>query len=320
MRYPMLKNWIVFRRAGGGRVRAADCLTGEEYLMHDAVYRFARALDGRTDPFSVCPSASRKSVLEMLGALDRQGLLRWDRILERSDGTVYRTVWVWRPAPRQRALCRLANGLLMLLWLPVLCLGFTQIPAISLELTIGSWLGYLAGILPGLALHELAHAAAATAFAGRVFEIGVMVEWFCPGAYTLYDCGEIKGRGRRIQACAAGVEMNFLLAGAALLMAGMQGGGFWLGAALCNMMVGAVNLVLLEGRDGMEIVWELLDIPNGGRDVPAVLGSRRARRALNRDGWGALRLAVYKILSLFRLLPVLMGVGCLCGIFLILAM
>ena len=57
-------------------------------------------------------------------------------------------------------------------------------------ITIGSIFGLLVGIF----LHELGHMFACIAYGGEVFEVGVMLQFFLPGAYVLMNKNRIKNR------------------------------------------------------------------------------------------------------------------------------
>lgn len=72
--------------------------------------------------------------------------------------------------------------------------------------------GSVVGMLIGLVMHELGHMFACLTYGGRVFKVGVMLQFLLmPGAYVLMNESNIKKRMKRVQVSAAGIEMNLIL-------------------------------------------------------------------------------------------------------------
>ena len=156
------------------------------------------------------------------------------------------------------------------------------------------------GVFLGMILHESAHGAAALAYGGRVYEMGVSIQYFIPGAYTLMDHCRIKKRLRRVQVMAAGVESNFWLAGVFLILCcrfPLHHTMFFM-IAVQNLLLGTLNLLFINGVDGGRILCELLGDPNSIEKAIRVTTSRRELCSLwKRGASGRVKAAVCFILS-----------------------
>lgn len=288
MKYPRIANYLVFSPKGRGQYTVRDCLNEEEYTFGSLIARFAGRLDGKTDPYRIIPGLERETVERMLFCLEEHGLLREGRVLTSSFATVLVTLLIPKWSPASRAFARVFNTLLKWLWLPVPAAGVLLFLRLLPDLNGGGILaGTLLGLALGIPLHELGHAFACIAGGGRVFEMGVMTQFLLPGAYVLLDMEEIKNRFHRAQVHAAGVEMNFLLAGIFLLLTcfGWQGTTFF-SAAINNLVLAVFNLTLAQGLDGMGILSELLAADDLVEQARQLLGSKREKGRLRRRGAG----------------------------------
>ena len=147
--------------------------------------------------------------------------------------------------------------------------------------------GSVAGMLIGLVMHELGHMFACLAYGGRVFEVGVMLQFlFMPGAYVLMNESKIKKRMRRVQVSAAGIEMNLLLTAIFLIISARfeSLSGFFLGAAIQNVFLALLNLTLVDGFDGMAIMGELLGVENVISKARRITRFKFKRKKLEKDG------------------------------------
>ena len=125
--YPKINNWLVFGPRKNETCQVLDCLNDESYSFGSEIARFAKKLDGSTDPYSIFPSLPRRTVTEMLRELDRCGLLRRSRILSSSLNGLDISLWTTAPDRRQSGLPRILNALLLLTFLPLFlggCLTF----------------------------------------------------------------------------------------------------------------------------------------------------------------------------------------------------
>lgn len=261
MNYPKLCNWILFKKLPDGRYSARDCATDSEYTLGRTIAYFARKLDGKTDPFSVLPGCPRREVQEMLDDLNRVDFLRYGRVMSSSKGSVTCTLITPRKYRSKSILPVLFNYLLLILWLPTFLYGLhsfiTELPDIDNgSVLLGQWIAIVIGSI----FHEAAHATAALCYRARVFEAGVLLMNYMPGAYVMIDDTPVKSKLRKVQIMAAGVEMNMFLSGVALLLCiyiPTQSGLFF-GFAFSNLLLALLNLTFSEGLDGMAAMGKLM--------------------------------------------------------------
>ena len=292
MRYPMFINWAVFARRPDGTYLVTDTLTERSFCLSAEAARFAKRLDGRTSPSLAAGRLGRRQAADLLRLFEELDLLRRSRVLETSFLSICWTAAIFRRNPPRRA-AAWGNLALLLLWLPVFLLGVRLFCDAGFPADDACFLrGALAGLLPGVLLHELAHACAAWSSGGHVFEFGLCLHRLVPGAYVLTDVSDVRGSLRQAQIDAAGVEMNLLLTGLFLLAAcaAPQAGAFLAGAAYLNFLLAVGNLLPLPGVDGGRVLAVLLGLPeldSRARDV--ALGRARRRRlfAAGTDGKAA---------------------------------
>jgi putative peptide zinc metalloprotease protein len=115
-----------------------------------------------------------------------------------------------------------------------------------------------------LSLHELGHAVVARCFNVNVPEIGIMLYWFMPCAYTnLSGITFLEQRWKRILTLFAGILMNILLMGISLLLLNVVPGNmynFTLWFAVSNLSIIFVNLMIFIKLDGYFLLEELLSL------------------------------------------------------------
>ena len=113
------------------------------------------------------------------------------------------------------------------------------------------------------AFHELAHAIVARRFDIPVPELGLMLYFFIPCAYTnLTYVGIIKSKKKRMLSLSAGVFSNFLIAGISLLVAAETTGRvhiFFLEMVFVNIVFVISNLMVFLEFDGYYLLEVLLD-------------------------------------------------------------
>lgn len=311
MRYPMLNNWLVFSRKNQYEYDVHDCLYDEDFTMGVTIAAFARKLNGHRNPYSINMGLTKAEINHMLKQLKKHDLLRYGRSLDAGSGTHY-SLWFIKRNPLLMAVARLWNGLLMLSWLPVLILGILffirDLPIINTDCM---WLGNILGIVFGALLHELGHAFAGLTYGARVFEIGIMIDAFLPGAYVLMDSQRVQSKLKRTQIYAAGVESNALFAGVCLLTACAipSAGAFLLNGAIGNLVMALVNMTFGGGLDGASILSELLGIENLVEDTKKVVLNSRIRRKLRSKGIpGYALIAVSVVVQTLQItIPVIIG-------------
>lgn len=287
MKNPIVANWIRIKKISDDEYMVKDLLFDEQFKINSYKAWFIKQLSKGIDPYKIDKNLSVAAVKRMLLDLEYDNIIRDKRFYEKSFLNYFLTIWKPQVTFPLRVFSFFINALLFILWLPVL--------AFSVYLCLMNWFGFAweymligsaFGILGGIVMHELGHMFACLAYGGRVFEVGVMLHGLTPGAYVLLNESCIKKRMRRVQVSAAGVEMNFLLAGIFLLLSNIlyEVSGFFVGAALSNIILGLLNLTFINGFDGMNIMSELLGVEDVVRKARRVTQSRVMKRKLKKTG------------------------------------
>lgn len=260
-------------------------------------------LDGKTDPYTLAPDLSAEQLDELLAELKEQGFVsdsRWNGSFLMPQFTLW---FVPRhiPAAVRRA-CREISTALLFVWLPVLIAGMMQILRANWTDGGSSTLGMVLGLLAGVVFHEAGHAVGCVGFGGRFVRVGICSQLvLIPGAFVEVDY-VLLPRAARIQTVLSGVEMNFLLAGAAGLAGVVIWGEFFAMFGLMNAMLGLLNQgVYFIGMDGAKALGELI-----GADLSLsekILEEHRARRTIRRRGGvtGRARIAATHVLCVLQL-------------------
>lgn len=305
MSYPRLVNWVDIKIINKDEVIIKDRLVGDCYTLDWYTAWFASKLDGKTDPYKIDRRLSYDDVEELLDELDDMDLLRCRRILARDFAEIYLTLWIPRKSISFRIAAFIINNLLLFLWLPVFVLSifyfFDSSVHINDEYLL---LGYFIGLISGLIIHESGHMFACLAYGGQVFEIGVFIKGIFPGAYTLTNASNLKKRMQRVQISAAGIEANFLLAGIALFLATWSKTlcGFFFEFAVANAFLATLNLLLVDGIDGMAIIGELLGIDDLADKTKMIKKSKSKKRKIASKGiTGKLYISVCYIISVVKI-------------------
>ena len=308
-RYPRLCNWLIFRDAGDGACLVTDAMEDTCYRFDNRIAWFIQQLDGRRDPYAISPQFTPFEVETVLAFLEQHHLLRSGRVAASFLGSVYFSLWIPPLALPRRRLAAALNRLLGWLFLPILALGLYTAWAVPWEASVpDDALVYLACAIPGLIVgmlcHEIAHAAAAIAYGGTVFEIGVGFSRFMPSAYTMMENEWIRNRLHLAQIDAAGVEMNLLLAGLCLLLLNAVpslNALLWV-SAMVNISLALLNLCLIDGLDGMNMLSHLLNVTDLAERAKEAVLNGRTRRALLREGKESrLTLWVYALVTFFQI-------------------
>lgn len=316
MHYPMINNWLVFKRLSEYEVKVNDCLCDDEYILGWDIACFARKLNGKRNPYTIDSRYSRTEVDHMLNALREHDLLRDNNVLTKEFGTIFYTLWIPKYSRKLRVFANVYSLALDLLWLPIFCLGvwlYCQNYPLGGETFY--FLGSLGGIIAGAFLHELGHMFTGLRYGARVFEMGVMIQHFMPGAYVLLENDKVKSKKGRVAINAAGVKSNVLFAGVCLLLAyAAPGIGMpLLIAAINNVILALINVIFVAGLDGTSIIEEYLGILNIASAGKAVLFSKKHRSLLLSKGLtGYAVIAVGMVIQLLQLaFPLLIGINLL---------
>lgn len=320
--YPKISNTLTYQRMDDDTVEVVDHITDDRFAMDIDAVRFVRKLDGFTNPYKIPTVLSREEIDETLDFIKENDLVRYRDTMHLSFGNVLKTLWIPKRSLRLKRLACLTNFFLMLLWLPLPILGVVMFANNIKNVEFGGiWVGFFIGLIFGMVFHEFGHAFAGLAYGAAVFEMGVML-MYCviPGAYVILNSNPVKNRMKRVQINAAGVEMNFLLFGAFLILGAVFPlmGGMFLCAAICNGMIGAINLTLLARLDGAAIMSDLLGVEDMIGWAKRILFNRKERRKLLRSGSGGVAsvslcymlLALQLVWPIFLITNVLEVVAC----------
>ena len=235
--------------------------------------------------------------------MDYLGVIRRDKgSISDGDGLYMRTIVRTRNTTIKRTISKILNVLLMVSFLPILIFGiyvylnvddfgYYDLPLLERIVyahpVLYVWGFNIFSLICGGAIHEVCHGIACRAYGGRVFEYGAMIN-ILPGFYTLMDDSRIRSRLNKIQILAAGVEGNLLLAGGFLLLAGIFPDlkDVVSVGALVNIIMTFVNMMAIDGTDGMKILLLLIGVDL--EDVEAIkhmTKGRRKREMLKNDGY-----------------------------------
>ena len=93
MKYPVLANWIRFRRISGDEYEIIDLLN-DEIIQADAyTVWFARQLNGKRDPYRIDRNVAGEDVTLLLETLKKENIIRDKRFY--SKFFLYLLVTVW---------------------------------------------------------------------------------------------------------------------------------------------------------------------------------------------------------------------------------
>ena len=327
MKYPIFSNWIIYKKIPDDDAYVVkDCVLKNKFVVSGEKMRFAKKLNGKTNPYSIKGKRSREEIRNLIEELDRLGVIRTDRgVISRGMNGYIRTLVRTRNTRGKRIASELLNFLLMLLFVPVLIGGiyvylnadyvrYSDLSVIEQILhrysSIFIWVFNILAVICGGAIHELCHGIACRAYGGRVFEYGFMLE-VLPGFYTLMDDSGVKSRLKKVQILAAGVEGNILFAGCLLLLTGFFPGiqSFLFVAAVTNIVMTIVNMMAMRSTDGYKILMLLIgmDETDDLEKAKNTLKKRNRRQMLVEDGlYGYAKLtACYMIVWLQRVFPML---------------
>lgn len=274
-KYPCMANWVVLKKTKDGII-ARNCLTDEEIKLSGREAKYLTRLNGNRDEYKI-KGFSFNECIDYYDFLDSCLLVREPgRNMSLGDMKLH-TVFIPNKTRTNSVIPKILNFLLWISFFPVFIYGLYRILTYGViwgveeNYILNLLLGNIGGILLGMVLHESAHAFSCLSDRnGRLFEAGLMLNGFLPGAYVLIDESEIKSRLKRAQINLAGVEMNLLLSGVLMIMMTL-GGPFdgWktamLFAVIQNVFQALINLTFAEGLDGEHTISTLL----GGSVVDA---------------------------------------------------
>lgn len=292
MKYPMIANYLLFEENQDGTYTIIDRLKYSAFEVSQEVAAFAVQLDGKTSPLSIVRrmncGLNGTDAYKMLDFLEELGTIRHNRILKKSFGTVYYSLFIVRHhTDKFKKGARVLNFFLKILWLPVLLFGlFSYITGSYTNVqTLLAILGGCVSLIVGGSLHELSHAGACHGFGGTVFEFGVHIDHFLPGVYTFIDYSNITDIKKLIRIIASGIEMDFLLSGIFLFLASQIEAisSFAFGFALINSISGMSNCLFLGGSDGTKILECLLETDDIFIRARKIIHSKQLKHRLRKN-------------------------------------
>lgn len=314
MSYPVITNWVKFKRIDNKTYLVKNLLDDSEYEMDSYYVWFARQLDGITDPYTIDNELSEDEVYDVLEELDDYDVIRNKRFLSKNVFNMLVTLWKPKSTKTLRLIAVLINSVILISFIPLIIIAIWRFLNSPFDINLDYYFsGLLFGVVIGMVLHETAHFVACLGYGGSVFEIGVMLRYFIPGAYVLMDVKSIKNKMHRVQVFAAGVEMNLILSSIFLILAleinSMS--GFFYGAFVCNVMFAFVNLTFAEGLDGMTIIGEFLGIDDLPEKAKEIVKNKRKRKALTSKGvTGKCTVAMCYIIKALQIsIPILIAVN-----------
>ena len=284
--YPRRNRFLIFQREKDG-VLLRHSMSEEEWIIPEEIAAFIRALDGKTSPYDL--GLDPGDVDDLLDFMEEKDLLddgHRGACLGFGSGTF--TLFIPEIRSSHRRAGKAWNRFLMASWLPVFFLGILLQMMLGTETTeytdYDIVIGFVLGLLFGIVLHELSHAAAALHYGGSLLEMGLFVIYFMPGAYCAIDYENVKNHFHRAQITAAGIESNLLQCGLCLVLFQVVPTDAFLEAALMNWYLSILNLSLALRMDGARTFEEFLCCDNFSGRAKVLLRDRRQKQKLRKQG------------------------------------
>lgn len=314
MRYPVKCNWISYKPSAEDEDMyiVNNHLLEEEYHIDGDDIRFIEKLDGKTDPMKLIDTMSKRQMKIYLMYLEHMDLIRTSRFVIAEFPTYMWTVCSVKDNLKYKSICEDLNILLVLSVIPTAMLAVVMLmlnsnikSALDNTSLIALIIGFVFGIISGFILHELGHAISCTAYGGMVFEFGLAYQGSF-AAYTLLDTKQVKKRLHRIQIDMSGIEVNILLAAVYVILFCLcsnlkfANSYFWLQAAISNISLAGVNVLMVDGFDGMGAVKEILGLDNLMRSSAKALYNKKRRSHLLESEAGTVKVMAVVFIELSR--------------------
>lgn len=320
MKYPYLSNWIEFKR-----IPDRDVYYVKNYVLDKSCYissdkmSFAKRLDGKTHPISICGNRSVLETVDLLNELESLDIIRSDHGHFVTAGNAFmKTIVRTRNTKVKKFLSKILNTLLLISFIPILLAGiyvywhsrFIGYSTTLIDSTPLLIIFNVLSIISAGTIHELCHGIACRAYGGKVFEYGYSIS-LVPCFYTLLDYSNVSSRLKKIQINVAGVEGNLLLSGILLMLSGLLPGfriilfyGAWI-----NIVMTLINMLAISGTDGMKILLLIIGFSEdcGINKLKLLTRKRRKKNLLKKEGiLGCAKVAIcYTLLLLQTTMPIL---------------
>jgi hypothetical protein len=150
--------------------------------------------------------------------------------------------------------------------------------------------GAILGTVVGMIAHELGHMFACLTYGGNAFELGVGIHLLLPVAYVMMDESRVKDRLKKAQVYAAGVEMNMQVASVFILCSNFseEYGSVFVIAAITNVLMALLNMVIVPGIDGGKVFFCLIGIDETSENMKLVVKYKSCRKRVLRQGFSGL--------------------------------
>lgn len=263
MKYPKKNHYLSFKRIGEDKYVIKHFLTEEEWEAPAQYVHFLKSLNGRRNPYEICPEMDKATVKELLLQLKEEELLdSGKRFSHQGFGEFLFALFTPEISIIHKRLGALWNNLLMVSWLPVFiagCYFLKNMEWYTVDYELNQVVCYILTISVATIVHELSHAAACIAYGGELYEMGVLWNVVLPGAYVMIDTDKIKNKFKRMQVYAAGVEANLFIVGLSLCALILQifDSYFLIAMAIINFLFALLNICMLLNLDGMRVFSEI---------------------------------------------------------------
>ena len=257
---------------------------GEEFEISYRLYKALFQADG-TRPLNL-PEGGRR----ILPKLKKYGLVQTSRFA-RNKGVLNNFILFigFKKLQNKKRIFRVINAVLPMLSVFIFVIGIYMMNLNGKNIRGEYWNGWLyyGFITFSIFLHELGHLIAGVAYGYKMSDMGILLFGIIPvGAYVAHEDKKNATKGEKIQFSLAGVEMNFLIAGACFLLVGKyyQQSLTLLTAAVVNIVLALINLLPTSGLDGEAALSAICGIKNISKTVRKWLANKKCRQKLFRQG------------------------------------
>lgn len=304
----MLAGWTRIHRIGPNTTELINELTEESFIVDkgEEYIKYITSLNEKDSPYEISADFSRKERSAILNELSEHIMLREDRWLSRSFGTIMYSIFIPKRHESNSQLFVILNKLLYLLFLPTLVCGFLFFQNSYTDLQGLNIFGVICGIVLGLLLHESAHAISTLSYGGKLYEAGVgFTHILLPCAYVISKFSDQLAPQKKIQVFSAGIEMNAILSGLSFFFVPLfpRLGDFFFCIAWVNLMQMLVNLIVISGNDGCQILSVLfgkgVDIVDSAKEYVSIAYKREY--LLKQGFTGRITLLSYYIILILQI-------------------
>lgn len=313
MKYPVKSNWIYYKRnRRTGKYKLTNCLFGESYEVEQSDIEFLESLNGKVDPRKILINEygmTRQEADHYVDVLVENGIVRTSNKIKTGRFSSLITLIKIKNCDKYRTAAIVLLLLFLLAFIPLMCIGFISgrkmlnMPLQAEEnIVFHVCLGVFIGLIVGIILHEAAHAVSAIAFGGKVMEFGIAFGGL-PSLYTLIDDTTIKSRTGRIITNLAGIMTNFMITAGCLIISVAVGRFTFLlfMAAVLNLGLGLMNLLCIDGFDGIITLAEILGKDDARKQYQEIIKRRWKRKTRDKSEKKKAELAVAYIFSTTRI-------------------